>query len=279
MERGFLSQKGSEVGIGVKEKNGVVPSKKNGVPPSVTVQYLYKRGEGGSSYARALIKVQDVVELKANIVMAMPKLFGEGFYTCNLRVKYECKPPRCAYCKVFGHILDECPTNINSDVVKNMKKPSQTPRGVPVGPKVELKKAKQVFRQVSKKNNVNTSSNKKKDVEPTIDVSNSNSFDMLNSVENDVDLGTNATSNLANQKVNSSGSSFWNVESSSTCTTHIVEKIDRIERLIIDGKVTLVNDDSEDEVASVDNNMAIFWLQRRLAMVLIVCWNNGRILI
>nr|GEV68209.1 hypothetical protein [Tanacetum cinerariifolium] len=43
------------------------------------------------------------LELKDNIVVAMPKLFGEGYYTY---------------------------------VVKNMKKPSQTSRGVPVGPKV-----------------------------------------------------------------------------------------------------------------------------------------------
>ncbi|GJW20639.1 RNA-directed DNA polymerase, eukaryota [Tanacetum coccineum] len=150
---------------------------------------------------------------------------------------------------IISKSKDECPKNIDSDVVKNMKKPSQTPRGVPVGPKVGFKPTKQVFRQVSKKNNVNTSSNKKKDVEPTIEVSNSNPFDVLNSVENDIDLGTNGgTSNLASQK------------------------IDKMERLIIDGKVTLVNDegnslkkvdssgdyDSEDEVASVDSDMANF---------------------
>ncbi|GKF62765.1 hypothetical protein Tco_0182819, partial [Tanacetum coccineum] len=54
---------------------------------------------GRPSYARALIEVRDDVELKANIMMAMPKPFGEGFYMCNVRVEYECKPPRCAYCK------------------------------------------------------------------------------------------------------------------------------------------------------------------------------------
>ncbi|GKC90078.1 retrotransposon protein, putative, ty1-copia subclass [Tanacetum coccineum] len=109
-----------------------------------------------------LIEVRADVELKDNIVVDMPKLVGEGSYTCNLRVEYEWKPPQ------------------------NMKKPSQTPRGVPVGPKVGFKPAKQVYRQVSKKNNVNTSGNKKKDVEPTIEVSNSNPFDVLNSVENDM---------------------------------------------------------------------------------------------
>ncbi|GJU27340.1 hypothetical protein Tco_1165961 [Tanacetum coccineum] len=47
-------------------------------------------------------------------------------------------------------------------------------------------------------------------------ISNPNPFDVLNLVENDVDMGTNVlTSNLASKEANSSGSSFWNVRSSS----------------------------------------------------------------
>ncbi|GJT47941.1 hypothetical protein Tco_0974098 [Tanacetum coccineum] len=83
------------------------------------------------------------------------------------------------------------------------------------------------------------------------------------------------------KKANFSGSSLWNVGASSTSTTPIVGKIDKIERLIIDGKVSLVDDegkplkkvdssgdhDSEDEVESVDKEMASLWIQRRLAMV------------
>ncbi|GJT88109.1 hypothetical protein Tco_1069826 [Tanacetum coccineum] len=159
-----------------------------------------------SSYARALFEVQADVELKDNIVVAMPKLVAEGSYTCN----------------------DECPKNKVSDVVKNMKKPSQTHRGVPVGPKVGFQPTKQVYGQVSKKNNVSTSDPRR--------------------------------------------SSFWNVDSNSTSTTPIVEKIDKMERLIIDGMATLIDDegkpltrvdssgdhDSEDEVASVDNDIANF---------------------
>ncbi|GJT51739.1 hypothetical protein Tco_0977896, partial [Tanacetum coccineum] len=74
------------------------------------------------------------------------------------------------------------------------------------------------------------------------------------------------------QATNSSGSSFWNVNASSPSTTPVIEKIDQIENLIIEGKVTLVDDDgkplekvdsscdynSEDEVAYVDNDMAKF---------------------
>ncbi|GKA29163.1 ribonuclease H-like domain-containing protein, partial [Tanacetum coccineum] len=76
-----------------------------------------------SSYARALIEVRVDVELKDDIVVPMPKLVGEGFYTCT----------------------DECPKNIDSDVVKNIKKPGQATRGVSVGPKVGFKPFKQVY--------------------------------------------------------------------------------------------------------------------------------------
>ncbi|GKD24562.1 hypothetical protein Tco_1230776 [Tanacetum coccineum] len=195
------------------------------------------------------------MELKNTIVVAMPKLVREGFYTCTIHVGYEWKPPRCACCKVFGHVKDEYPKNIGSDVAKNLKNPSQTPRGVPVSPKVGFKLIKQVYRPLSIKNNVNISGNKKKDVQSRKEVSNSNPFDVLNSVENDVNLGA-----------------------SSTSTTPIVDKIDKFEKLIIDGKVTLMDDegkplknvdylgdhDSEDEVALVDNEMASFIASERV---------------
>ncbi|GJS67579.1 zinc finger BED domain-containing protein RICESLEEPER 2-like protein, partial [Tanacetum coccineum] len=89
------------------------------------------------SYGRALIEVRANVELKDNIMVAMPKLVGGE---------------------------DECHMNKNSNVVKNMKNHNQTPRVVSVGPKVGFQPTKQMYRQVSKKNNVSTSGNKKKDV-------------------------------------------------------------------------------------------------------------------
>ncbi|GJU64883.1 hypothetical protein Tco_1246718, partial [Tanacetum coccineum] len=59
-----------------------------------------------------------------------------------------------------------------------------------------------------------------------------------------VPFGTNGgTSNLASNGANSSGSSFWNVETSSTRTTPIVDRIGKIEKLIIDGKLTLGDND------------------------------------
>nr|GEX28676.1 hypothetical protein [Tanacetum cinerariifolium] len=86
-------------------------------------------------------------------------------------------------------------------------------------------------------------------------------------------VGTNGeTSDLASNEANSSGSSFWNVKTSSTSTTPIVNKIRKLKKLIIDGRSTLVDDsskpmkkfkypdnhDSKDEDKSVNNDMARF---------------------
>ncbi|GKA05566.1 hypothetical protein Tco_0684686 [Tanacetum coccineum] len=222
--RSTLSLSRGGGGRGVKEKDGVAQSAKEKseavkdvVAPSVTVE-----SRTVSSYVRPMIEVRADVKLKDTIVAAMPKLIGEGLYTY------------------------ECPMNIGSSRAKNMKKPSQAPRGVSVGPKVGFKPTKQTFRVVPKQTNANTSGGKKKDVELPKEVSNSVPFDVLNSVKNDDELGTNGgSSNLASKKADSSGSSFWNVGSSSLSTTPIVEKVDKIEKLIIDGQVTLVDDEGK----------------------------------
>nr|GEV18224.1 hypothetical protein [Tanacetum cinerariifolium] len=94
---------------------------------------------GMSSYARAMIELQADVELKDIIVVAMPKLTREGFYTRTIR----------------------------------------DPRGVPVGSNVGFKPVKQAYRTVSTKPAANTSRSKKNDVEPTKQISNLNPFDKL----------------------------------------------------------------------------------------------------
>ncbi|GKA65599.1 hypothetical protein Tco_0765306, partial [Tanacetum coccineum] len=150
------------------------------------------------------------VELKDNIVVAMPKITREGHYICNVRIEYEWKPP-------------------------------------------------------------SSNRNKKKGVEPTIEVSNSNLFEVLNSVDNDEELGTNGgTTNLVNNEATSSGSSFMNVDNYSTGTTPIIDKIEKFEELLTSGQDILVDKasnplkkveflgdyDSEDEIPLDDNNMA-----------------------
>ncbi|GKD01851.1 zinc knuckle CX2CX4HX4C containing protein, partial [Tanacetum coccineum] len=144
---------------------------------------------------------------------------------------------------VFGHVLEECPKNIGVGATKNLKINSQTLKGISVGQKMGFKPTKQqVYQPVFKNPTVNNGGNKKKNVDPTNEVSKSNSFDALNTVDNDVELGTNkGSSHLASQEANYSGSSFWNAESSSPSTTPIIEKINKMENLIIDGKAILVD--------------------------------------
>ncbi|GJT29856.1 retrotransposon protein, putative, ty1-copia subclass [Tanacetum coccineum] len=151
--------------------------KLNGVPVTAFSE------DGLSAIATKLADV----ELKDNIVEAMPKITREGYYTCNIRVEYEWKPPRCAYCKVFRHVQEECLKNIGTGAIKNLKKASQTPKGIPVGQKIGFK-PKQVFQLVSKKSTTNTCGKKMNNLKSTKEVSKSNPFEVLTSVDNDVDL-------------------------------------------------------------------------------------------
>ncbi|GKA48913.1 putative reverse transcriptase domain-containing protein [Tanacetum coccineum] len=149
----------------LKEDVGTIPVwvKLHGVP----VTAFSEDGLRRSSYARVMIELRADVELKDNIVAAMPKIIRESYYTCNIRVEYEWKPSKCACCKVFGHIQEEYPKNIGTGETKNLKKTSQTPKGISVGEKMGFKPTKQVFQPVSKKSTANTSVNKKKNEEPT----------------------------------------------------------------------------------------------------------------
>ncbi|GKC89288.1 RNA-directed DNA polymerase, eukaryota, reverse transcriptase zinc-binding domain protein [Tanacetum coccineum] len=188
---------------------------------------------------QAMIELRADVELKDNIIVAMPKLTGEGHYIC-------------------------------AGEKKTLKKPSQSARGVSVGLKMGFKPQKE-YRPVPKKSTASSSGNKNKGVVPTIEVSNSNPFEFLNSVDNDGELGTNkGTTNLVNNRATSSGSFFMNVDNSSTRTTPISDKIGKSEELLTSGQAILVDEagnplkkvefsgdyDSEDEVASVYNDMA-----------------------
>ncbi|GJX63665.1 cytokinin dehydrogenase 3-like protein, partial [Tanacetum coccineum] len=125
---------------------------------------------------------------------------------------------------VFGHVHEECTKNTGADEKKTVKKPK--------------------YRPVTKKPNASSSGNKKKCVEPTIEVSNSNPFDVLNSVDNDGEFGTNGkTNNLVNNEATSSGSSFFNIDNDGerASNTPIGAKIDKIERQISEGKLRLLD--------------------------------------
>nr|GEU39392.1 hypothetical protein [Tanacetum cinerariifolium] len=180
---------------------------------------------GRSSYAKVMIELRADVELNDNIVFVMPKITREGHYTC-------------------------------AGEKKIMKKSSQTSKGVSVGPKIVFKPHKE-YRHVPKKSTASSSGNKKKGVEPTIGVSNSNPFDVLNSVDNDEEFGTNrGTTNLVNNEATSSGSSFLHVDNDGefASNTPIGEKIDNIKRHIYEGKLRLLDNDGNPLVPTDGND-------------------------
>ncbi|GJT35114.1 retrovirus-related pol polyprotein from transposon TNT 1-94 [Tanacetum coccineum] len=226
--------------------------------------------DGLSAIATKLvvIEIRADVKLKDNIVVAMPKSTREDHYTCNVHVEYEWKPYRCSSCKVFRHIHEECLKNTGASEKKTMKKPSQTSQGVLVGPKMGFKPQKE-YRPVPKKSTVSFSGNKKKGVKPTIEVSNSNSFDVLNSVDNDVEFGTNGrTTNLVNNGATSSGSSFMNVDNSSSDKAG-----NPLKKVEFSGEY-----DSEDEVASIDNDMDRYMAFERVGFstqILLEQWRDS----
>ncbi|GKB39583.1 hypothetical protein Tco_0884525 [Tanacetum coccineum] len=277
MRRDFLSQNRSGGGRGVKEKNKGVAAK-DVVSPSVIdepvvmekhnslvdtsihnvkktslsssmdgLNAMLKNGPWFIRNHQLILKKwnPDVNLLKEDVgnVLVWVKLHGVPVTAFNEDVL-----GRSSYAKAMielwadvelkDTIVEECPKNIGSGEAKNLKKPSQTPQGVLAGLKVGF--------------------NPPKEYRP---------------------FGTNGgTSNLASNGANSSGSSFWNVETSCTSTTPIVNKIRKLKKLIIDGKVTLVDDDakplkkvdylgdhdSEDEIESVDNDMARSMASKRV---------------
>nr|GEU29709.1 hypothetical protein [Tanacetum cinerariifolium] len=122
------------------------------------------------------------------------------------------------------------------DVVKNSNTPRQATRGVSVGPKVSFKSTKQIYKLVSNKDGASTSGKKKQAEVARQEVINLNPSEALNLIENDDDLGTNGRSSSSDGK---------GVASSSISTTLIAERIDKIKRQMIEGKLLLVDDDEK----------------------------------
>nr|GEW82454.1 hypothetical protein [Tanacetum cinerariifolium] len=159
--------------------------------------------------------------------------------------------------KLIGEGFYLCTIHVNSDVAKNLMNPRQAARGVA-----------------------------KQDVVPRQEVSNSNSFDELNSIENDDDFGTNGK----NSK--SAGKGSLHVTHGSCSDNPIIDKIDKLEHQIFDGKVMFVDDNGKPLVptGNVDSDgkvEVVFDETKNLmasmsfkgvteVMVLIASWNNGK---
>lgn len=136
---------------------------------------------GRPSFARVMIEVSSENVLKDKIVVAIPKLDVMGYTKCDIKVKYEWKPPRCAFCKVFGHVDCGCTKKLMK-FVPNKKKVDEENKTFNIGPRFEYR-PKQL----------------KKD-QPCPSNPSSNSFGPLNSeIPNEED--PNGKSNIGNNDI------------------------------------------------------------------------------
>ncbi|GJZ03931.1 putative reverse transcriptase domain, reverse transcriptase zinc-binding domain protein [Tanacetum coccineum] len=183
---------------------------------------------GRISFARALIEISSDSILKKEVIMAIPEEEGDDHIKEVIRVEYEWKPPHCVNCKSFGHGTNSCPKRNKEDVyvdAKNTSSMEEHEEGF-----VEVKRRNkgndisrasggtrlpkpknfqwQQKQRVSSKEGSNGASSshttKKGDV-PSIhyakpDLNTSNSFEMLNVVEEDSKVSEQNTMVVSRRK-------------------------------------------------------------------------------
>lgn len=67
---------------------------------------------GRSSYARVLVELNAVNDIKESLVVGIPELIGDGILKHKVDIKYEWSPPHCNTCKVFSHSSKQCPKQV-----------------------------------------------------------------------------------------------------------------------------------------------------------------------
>ncbi|GKA41137.1 putative reverse transcriptase domain-containing protein [Tanacetum coccineum] len=82
---------------------------------TIQLQELSDKGfirPSSNSFSHALIKLDATFEFKYELVVAFPRLNSVGYARETIQVTYEWKPSRCCSCRIFGHLIDQCPRNI-----------------------------------------------------------------------------------------------------------------------------------------------------------------------
>ncbi|GJX48166.1 retrotransposon protein, putative, ty1-copia subclass [Tanacetum coccineum] len=126
----------------------------------------------------------DVNLLKEDVcnVMVLGKFHGVPMTSFSddelsaIATNLEWKPPMCSSCQVFGHVLDEGPKHIVSDVEKNLKNPRQAAR---------VKKDDDLGTNKGHSNSVEKRPNF--DMKPLLKVVSTTNVDSDSKVENEVD--------------------------------------------------------------------------------------------
>ncbi|GKA96322.1 hypothetical protein Tco_0818417 [Tanacetum coccineum] len=67
---------------------------------------------GRPSYARDMVEISAINELKESITVATPSLVGGEKTVDTVTIEYEWRPHRCAHCKIFGYVDSNCPKQV-----------------------------------------------------------------------------------------------------------------------------------------------------------------------
>nr|GEV89990.1 hypothetical protein [Tanacetum cinerariifolium] len=76
---------------------------------------------GRNSYARAMEEIYADKERKETMVIAIPNLEDNGYARETVTIEYEWKPPCCTQCKIFGHVIENCPHVTKGAAKKNVE--------------------------------------------------------------------------------------------------------------------------------------------------------------
>ncbi|GJS96767.1 zinc knuckle CX2CX4HX4C containing protein [Tanacetum coccineum] len=108
----------SEVGLSLISSQLGVP-----IMMDAYTSTMCQKSWGRASYARILIEVSSLVELKDSLVVAIPFPDGSGHSFEKVEVEYEWQPPRCGTCLIFYHKDDKCPKRV-TEVVSSKEVPA-----------------------------------------------------------------------------------------------------------------------------------------------------------
>nr|GEZ50859.1 hypothetical protein [Tanacetum cinerariifolium] len=76
---------------------------------------------GRNSYARAMEEIYADKERKETMVIVIPNLEDNGYTRETVTIEYEWKPPCCTQCKIFGHVIENCPHVTKGAAKKNVE--------------------------------------------------------------------------------------------------------------------------------------------------------------
>ncbi|GJS73859.1 hypothetical protein Tco_0706700 [Tanacetum coccineum] len=80
--------------------------------PGINMNGSKSDAYGRIGYARALVEINAELELKKEVIMAVPNEDGESYTREVINVEYEWKLPHCIECKTFGHSFTTCLKNV-----------------------------------------------------------------------------------------------------------------------------------------------------------------------